>query len=113
MVAQQQFQNGATGIERTHGICENFNAIVVDWGCTGRNKNAAWTTDASGFYQADAAGSRFVGNTATQILAIAQGRNVDIQFLGGFKDGGACRNGNLLAVNCNGYFAHVCHRIIP
>ena len=101
MVAQDQFQNGPAGVQGALGIGVDHHAFH-DGSGAGRSQIASLFH----FDHADTAAGGMVRNTAAQLVAIAQSRNIDIQFLGGVQNRGSSRNGHRFAVDCKIYVAH-------
>ena len=79
MVGQQQFQNSATGPANPFGVGEDIPALVHNVVAGGFQAAAP-----SVFYHADAAES-----PDGQVGVMAQGRDFNADFFGGFHDGGA------------------------
>ena len=94
VIAEHQFQNGAAGIQSALAVGVDHHAFHDRSGAGGSQVAAAFN-----FHHANTAAGGVVGDTAAQTLAVAEGRNLDIEFAGGFQNGGAGRYGNLLAVN--------------
>ena len=112
VVGEHEFENRAAGVEGALGVRPDFDAVICDRRCAGGDENRA-RADAGGLDEADTAGRGLVGDTAAEIFAVAEGGDVDVQFLGGFQNGGAGGNGNLLAVDFYCYVTHFMSLLIP
>ena len=105
VVGEHELENRAAGVEGALGVRPDFDAVIRDRRRAGGDENRA-RADAGSLDEADTAGRGLVGNAAAEIFAVAKGGDVDIQFLRGFKNGGAGGDGNLLAVDFYCYVTH-------
>ena len=102
VITEHQFQNGTAGIQSTLTVGVD-NHTFHDRSGTRRSKIAA----AFDLDHANTAAGRLVGDAATEFVAVAESRDVDIQLFGGVQNGGAGGNGYRFTVDCKIYSVHL------
>ena len=98
VVGEEKLEDGAAGVAGALRIRPDLH-VVGDRGGAGRREDLARAADAGGLDKAEAAGGGLVGHAAADIRTVAEGRDLDVELLGGIENRRAGGNRDLKAVD--------------